>query len=286
MIGFFNKVFQQAFGWEDGAMKFQPIGGGCINNAYKLSTSEGDFFIKCNSQQPQMFEVEYKGLQLLSETGCLGIPTPHHFGVLEGNGYLLMDYVQPGRMDGAFWEQLGNGLACLHKASSSQFGLDHDNFIGSLPQINDRYNNWVEFFVNCRLMPQIKQARNSGLISVDLVKKFDKLYTKLPDLMPSEKPALLHGDLWSGNIHCDDQSKPFLIDPAVYYGHREAELAFTTLFGGFDNLFYQSYNKVRPLTPGFGDRVGLFNLYPLLVHVNLFGTSYLGGIVDTVKRYV
>lgn len=285
MIGFFNKVFQQAFGWEDSTMKFQPIGGGCINNAYKLSTSRGDYFIKCNRDQPQMFEVEYRGLQLLSQSGCLGVPTPHRYGVQEGMGYLLMEYVEPGRMDGGFWEQLGRGLACLHKVTSSHFGLDHDNYIGSLPQKNDYHDGWVDFFVNCRLLPQVELARNSGLITAGLVGQFEALYTKLPDLMPEEPPALLHGDLWSGNIHSDVQSKPYVIDPAAYYGHREAELAFTTLFGGFGDAFYKNYRDEFPLAPGFDERTGLFNLYPLLVHVNLFGASYLTGIVNTLKRF-
>ncbi|MEQ6120053.1 fructosamine kinase family protein [Reichenbachiella sp. MALMAid0571] len=285
MVDFFQSVLTSALGKNDVVLRHQPIGGGCINQAVRLTTVSGNYFLKWNKAQVDMFEKESLGLKLLSKSGKVSIPKVYQSGELEGKGYLLMEYIEPGKMDRGFWQQLGNGLAEMHKSTNAQFGLNHDNYIGRLYQKNTFHADWVDFFINCRLIPQIKLARNAGLISTDIVARFETLYLQLNDLMPVEKPALLHGDLWSGNIHCDQEKRPYLIDPAVYYGHREAELAFTQLFGGFDELFYNSYENTYPLMSGFDSRVDLFNLYPLLVHLNLFGSSYLGSIVNTLKKF-
>ena len=285
MIDFFQSVVNEAFCTET-ILSHQSIEGGCINQAVKLTTTKGKYFLKWNKDQADMFEKESLGLKLLTKTAKVNIPEIYQSGELQGNGYLLMGYIEPGKMDGVFWEQLGDGLAELHKVSYDQFGLDHDNYIGRLYQENTFHADWVDFFINCRLTPQIKLARNEGLISPATVMKFDALYLQLNNLIPTENPALLHGDLWSGNVHCDEEKRPYLIDPAVYYGHRESEMAFTQLFGGFDESFYSSYENAYPMIPGFDLRVDLFNLYPLLIHLNLFGSSYLSSIVNTLKRFV
>ncbi len=285
MIDFFQSVVNEAFCTET-ILSHQSIEGGCINQAVKLTTTKGKYFLKWIKDQADMFEKESLGLKLLTKTAKVNIPEIYQSGELQGNGYLLMGYIEPGKMDGVFWEQLGDGLAELHKVSYDQFGLDHDNYIGRLYQENTFHADWVDFFINCRLTPQIKLARNEGLISPATVMKFDALYLQLNNLIPTENPALLHGDLWSGNVHCDEEKRPYLIDPAVYYGHRESEMAFTQLFGGFDESFYSSYENAYPMIPGFDLRVDLFNLYPLLIHLNLFGSSYLSSIVNTLKRFV
>lgn len=286
MIDFYQSVLTNTFERKENLLNYEPIGGGCINQAVRLSTDKGNYFLKWNNNQVDIFEKELLGLKYLSNFGKINIPEVFQAGELHSNGFLLMEYITPGKKDKNFWEQLGNGMAELHKVTNDKFGLDHDNYIGRLYQENTFHADWVDFFINCRLTPQIKKARNEGLISVDMVMKFDALYLQLNNLMPSENPALLHGDLWSGNIHCDQKNRPYLIDPAVYYGHREAELAFTQLFGGFDERFYSNYEDVYPVFPGFDLRVDLFNLYPLLVHLNLFGSSYLSSIAKTLKRFV
>mgnify|MGYP003676970591 CR=1 FL=1 len=286
MIDFFQSVLTNAFERNETILSHQSVGGGCINQAVRLISDKGNYFLKWNRAQVDMFEKESVGLKLLSKFGKINIPEIYQSGELQGNGYLLMEYIEPGKMDKTFWEQLGNGLAELHKVTNDQFGLDHDNYIGKLDQGNTFHADWVDFFINCRLIPQVMLARNAGFISTDMVVKFETLYVQLNNLIPVERPALLHGDLWSGNIHCDQEKRPYLIDPAVYYGHREAEVAFTKLFGGFDEQFYSSYKNAYSMMPDFDSRVDLFNLYPLLVHLNLFGSSYLSSIVNTLKRFV
>ena len=184
-----------------------------------------------------------------------------------------------------YWTMLGVKLTKLHSHKTNKFGLDHDNFIGSLAQSNKTHSDWVEFFITERLSKQIEISRNKEAISTATVKQFDHLYTRFENFFPKESPVLIHGDLWSGNLITDDFGGPCLIDPAVYYGHREIELSMTKLFGGFDNEFYRSYHEAMPLENGFEERVEVYNLYPLMVHVNLFGGHYLQEVEFILKRY-
>ena len=285
MTEFFNHILESTFGSQCELLEYQNIRGGCINHAAKLITRQGTYFIKWNSGLVDMFEKELKGLQLLAHSKKVNIPKVFQAGEVDGKGYLLMEFIENGRESKLYWQSLGRSLAQLHQISNDQFGLNHDNYIGRLPQVNKRSPDWKSFFVDQRLLPQIEMAQKKALLDHITIKNFELLFNELGSLIPEEKPSLLHGDLWSGNIYCSKEEKPYLIDPAVYYGHREAELAFTTMFGGFDQLFYDSYNESFPLTRGFEQRIELFNLYPLLVHLNLFGSSYLGGIIQTLKKY-
>jgi fructosamine-3-kinase len=157
--------------------------------------------------------------------------------------------------------------------------------MGSLPQSNEESDSWSSFFIKRRLQPQVQPAQNAGLLDSKSVKAFELLYKNLQDLLPEQEPALLHGDLWSGNLITNSDGGPCLIDPAVYYGNREVDLAMTRLFGGFSQEFYDAYHEAFPLPPNDFDRVDLYNLYPLLVHLNLFGSSYLPGIKATLRRF-
>ena len=285
MIDFLNKILNKSLGWTDSNPIYRSVGGGCINDTAHIKTNRGEYFVKWNHGMLDMFEKEKKGLELLAEGASLNTPKTLGVGEIDGKGYLLMEYIEGGRMNTEFWEKLGTGLAALHRNTNERFGLDHDNYIGRLPQSNTRAKSWIDFFIAQRMQPQIKLAFDGQRIESTQVARFDLLFSKLSSLIPEERPALLHGDLWSGNIHCDRSSEPYLIDPAVFYGHREAELAFTSLFGGFDSQFYQSYQESFPLHRGFESRVDLFNMYPLMVHVNLFGTSYLSGVDAVLRRY-
>ncbi|NJO03232.1 MAG: fructosamine kinase family protein, partial [Bacteroidia bacterium] len=186
----------------------------------------------------------------------------------------------------SFWEHFGQSLAALHRHRHHQYGLHFDNYIGSLPQHNAYLEDGLQFFIERRLKAQAGLALYENKISPQLYERINQLAEKLGDLLPPEPPALLHGDLWSGNFMVNHQGQATIIDPATYFGNREAEIAFTQLFGGFDQRFYQAYQAENPLTPGFDERKDIYNLYPLLVHVNLFGSGYLSGVERTLSKYL
>ena len=263
------------------------ISGGCINNTLKISSDKGPYFIKYSVDAGEdMFEKEFKGLSILHHAGDLKVPEPLGYGELEGKRYLLLEYIDSRSSRNDFWEIFGERLALMHKNNTAQnHGLDHDNYIGRLPQSNTEHADWIDFFISERLEPQIGMALNAGLIDRAYFDKFRRLYDKFPALLPVEQPALLHGDLWSGNFMVGSEGEPVLIDPAIFYGHREIEMSFTKMFGGFDREFYKVYDETYPFIPGFEERVDIYNLYPYLTHVNLFGTSYLGGVDRVIRKY-
>ncbi len=264
------------------------VGGGSINDSYRLETNEGPFFVKTNSADrfPSMFEAEAHGLDRLRATNTVCVPHVIAFGEDHDDSYLLLEHINGGLKNAAFWEDLGRSMGRLHAHTNDRFGLDRDNYIGSLSQMNTPHERWDEFFIHCRLEPQVRAARDRQRLGMGDVLRFELLYMKLPSLFPPGPPALLHGDLWSGNFLCDEHGRPVLLDPAVYFGHREMDIAMTRLFGGFEPAFYSAYNDERPLEQGWEERVGLCNLYPLLVHVNLFGGSYTGQLQADLQRYV
>ncbi|WP_448530270.1 fructosamine kinase family protein [Raineya sp.] len=282
---FLEAVFLESFGKTPEIEHFQAVSGGCINNAAKVATSLGVFFIKWNENSPEdTFEVEIKGLQKLAS---MGMPTPAVIasGRQKGKNYLLLEYLE-GYPKPSYWKDLGKNLAQLHQNSNKFFGLEYDNYIGALKQTNTQAEDGIEFYIQQRLKVQAGLAFYNGLLERSFLEKLEKLYEKLPHLLPNEKPALLHGDLWSGNIITHNKGFAVLIDPAIYYGLREAEMAFTYLFGGFEQDFYEAYEHYFPLEKDFTERVGIYNLYPLLVHLNLFGKSYLPAIERIVQRFL
>jgi len=265
----------------------RSIGGGCINHAQKLETTAGSFFIKTNdaASYPGMFDAEAKGLKILKSAGAIRVPDVIACGEAETLSFIILEFIDSGARGKAFWEKFGQALANLHRNTINRFGLDHDNYIGSLRQINRKHDDWNSFFIEERLKKQAQLARENGLLSKKHISQFESLYKKLEGLLPEEPPALLHGDLWSGNFMTGNNGDACIMDPAVYYGNREMELAFTQLFGGFDARFYDAYNEAFPLQPGFENRKDICNLYPLLVHVNLFGGGYVGSVESILARY-
>lgn len=262
------------------------IAAGSHNQGVKLETSDGVFFLKLNfDHERDILAKEAEGLQKLRKSTFLKVPETFGHGRIEDYNYLLSEYISTSRHQLDYWEELGLGLAHLHLTQGKQFGLESDNYIASLHQKNHQNDNWLDFFIEQRLEPMLGMAYFEKLIPLDFLKKFQKIYPKMESLFPLEKPALLHGDLWSGNVICDQKGKPCLIDPAIYFGHREMDLAFSRLFGGFDSRFYEAYESIVPLEPGFESRIGIYNLYPLLVHLNLFGVAYLPGIEKIIKHF-
>ena len=257
------------------------VGGGCINETSVLALSNGErVFLKYNADPPPgFFAIEARGLELLGRAG------PHVPRVLGFRAhYLLLEYVEEHPATPEFYVQFGRALAELHRSTQDNYGLDHDNFIGKTAQKNTLEKDAVTFYREHRFRFQQTLARKKLPKALDA--RLDKLCEKLGQWLDPEKPALLHGDLWSGNYFAGAQSAPFVFDPAVYFGLREADLAMTELFGRLPQTFYDAYNEAFPLNPGYQERKILFNLYHLLNHLNLFGTSYLGSVEQAVNHFV
>ena len=267
--------------------ELSSVGGGSISRTYKILSSVGLFFLKVNEGKDasMMFKTEAEGLELLHEKSAFTIPQVISVSSDGNTAFLLMSFIDSSSKGNNYWQELGINLAELHRQTNSIFGLSENNFIGSLPQQNDFTGDWSSFFIDRRILPMVKMAINNGLVTNAFVAKIELVLNNIVELIPKEPPALVHGDLWSGNLMVDSQGQPCLIDPAVYYGHREMDIAFSHLFGGFDNQFYETYQEIFPLEPGFDTRIDIYNLYPLLVHLNLFGRSYLGQTENILARF-
>lgn len=263
------------------------VAAGTHNQGIRLDSSDGIFFLKLNfDHEKNILLKEAEGLEILRKSTFLKVPQTYGSGRVGDYNYLLSEFIPSGRYQLDYWENLGIGLAHLHLSHSKEFGFENDNYIASLHQKNLRSDSWVDFFIEQRLEPLLGKAYFDKLIPLEFLKKFQAIYFKMESIFPNEKPSLLHGDLWSGNVICNSSGQPCLIDPAIYFGHREMDLAFSRLFGGFDSRFYDSYESILPLEAGFEARMGVYNLYPLLVHLNLFGTAYLPGIERIINRFV
>ncbi|MFW6347512.1 MAG: fructosamine kinase family protein [Cyclonatronaceae bacterium] len=271
----------------------QRLGGGSINDAAVVRWRGKKMVLKWNSAALyDMFEVEQRGLELLhAHRSVLEVPQVEATGVDEAGdvSWILMPFIPTAGGGKKAQETFGRGLAELHRAGPregvTEFGLDHNNYIGRLPQDNTPAADWPEFFIERRIRPQLEAAVKAGLMPRSSFSQLDAITLKTPGIFPEEPPALLHGDLWGGNYLYTPHDTAALIDPAVYYGHREMELAFTMMFGRFASGFYEAYEESWPLAPGFAERKDLCNLYPVLVHVNLFGHGYTGQAKSILKRY-
>lgn len=266
-----------------------PIYGGSINTCYKLRTNHNAYFLKTNTNKPSdFFEKEALGLAKISSTKTINCPTVVTQFNHGENSYLLIEYISQNNQptQDQDWYLFGKQLAELHLSTSENFGLEHDNYIGALQQVNTPSSLWSEFYIQHRLEHQFRLAIDSNLLSKDYIKKFNSIFSLLEDFYPVEKPSLLHGDLWSGNMFFSEHKTPYLFDPACYYGHREIDLGMTLLFGGFSTSFIQEYHNTYKLENHWEERVSMSQLYPILVHINLFGLSYLPDLNNIIKRYL
>ncbi|MCO4294412.1 fructosamine kinase family protein [Solitalea sp. MAHUQ-68] len=286
MKNVFQQAISQVLNKEVSIDAFHQIEGGSISNAARIDTNEGRFFIKWNdASYHKMFETEEFGLQKLRSFLPALVPQLLGSGLVDYTAFIVLEWIDPDDPKENYWEDFGEKLALLHQNTHTNHGLDHTNFIGSLPQYNPYGNSWIDFFITNRLQVLVEAAFNKNLLNNTHLKMVYALYSKLYSLIPEEKPSLLHGDLWSGNVLCGNDGLVKICDPAVYYGHREMDLAMSTLFGAFNNRFYETYNEHYPLVPGYKERFDIHNLYPLLVHLNLFGFSYLNPIEQILKNY-
>ena len=278
----------------------RTVGGGCINEGLKVRTGEGDLFLKWNADAGhRFFRVEAEGLRALAASDTVGTPA-----VLarsrEGDpvAWILLEWIEEAAPNEDSWRRLGRELAALHRCSEGdgRHGWHNDNVIGSLPQPNRWTEDWGDFWAERRIRPLARELASRGVLSprqLDTVEKAaDRVCALLTRAAEADGPSLLHGDLWSGNVlfsrgrdrRRGGGADPVLIDPAVYVGHREVDLAMTRLFGGFPRAFHRGYDEAWPLRPGHERRRPAYELYPLLVHARLFGGGYVAASVRAAER--
>lgn len=264
------------------AEKHRSVGGGCINQGYRLDSHDNSYFVKLNkASSVEMFEAEAVGLEQMRNTQTIRVPQPLCTGTVDNSAYIVLEWLDlGGRSSSAVWQEMGRKLAQMHRNSVShqfggsvdQFGWNRQNTIGSTPQINSWTDDWADFWAKHRIGYQLKLAKRRG----GYFPEGDELLPKIPELLAGHtpQPSLVHGDLWGGNASVTPAGEPVIFDPATYYGDREVDIAMTELFGGFPPAFYQGYQDEWPLAPGYEKRKKLYNLYHVLNHFNLFGGGY------------
>lgn len=264
------------------------VGGGSINQTCQIRLGNHSWFCKINSAVnfPRLFEKEKKGLELIGSKAVISVPGVT--GCFESGQlqFLLMEWINTGERTKAFWQKFGEQLARMHQVESSQFGWQENNYMGSVVQSNMPESSWNRFFMEQRLQPMVDACYRNKLLRDQHLKQFENLYSKLHQVFDEKQnPVLVHGDLWSGNFICSQDSVPVLIDPAVYFGHPSVDLGMSTLFGGFNTQFYEAYQYQLPFPSNYKEQWEICNLYPLLIHLLLFGSSYLNGIEKTLRYY-
>jgi fructosamine-3-kinase len=263
----------------------EPLSGGCIGEVYKVRLADGTAVVAKVDDGPQpKLAVEGFMLRYLAEKSRLPVPA-----VLSSEpGFLLMAFLS-GRnhFPPVVQEDAAELLAALHSITEKAYGFEQDTLIGGLYQPNPWYDSWVDFFREQRLLYMSREAMEAGRLPVALFKRLEAFSNRLEKWLPEpEQPSLIHGDAWSGNILASSERITGFVDPAIYYADPEIELAFTTLFGTFGEPFFERYSAIRPLRPGFQEeRRDIYNLYPLLVHVRLFGGSYVSSVDQTLHRF-
>lgn len=287
-----NQAIKSKYGNNISIISRKAVHGGDINSAHALELSDGTVvFMKSNTREREnLFISELNSLEAMRSTGTVRTPMVIAEGVDEDFSFLLLEYIESGYGSRESFVMLGHSLAAMHAADTSQFvsggrfGFNSNNYLGSGVQINDPMDSWVDFFRKCRLAPLFEQT--ASYFSTEERKRCDALLDRLDRyLTEPEKPSLLHGDLWAGNYMIDSEGNPWLIDPASYVGHAEADLAMTELFGGFNSIFYDAYREAAGIDPGYRERKDLYNLYHLLKHLKLFGSGYLPSAKSVIFRY-
>ncbi|MBX2829419.1 MAG: fructosamine kinase family protein [Flavobacteriaceae bacterium] len=264
------------------SLKASPLAGGDINEVYLLTTSTNSVILKHSRRGlPDLFKKEAQGLWLLKESNSFRIPEVIAEGNFQESGYLLLEYIPEGHPSSTFWDSFALSLSQLHSVQQNWYGLDHSNYIGSLIQYNQRCTTNSEFFITQRLEPQLRMAANNGFLFQGL----DQLFKNISEILPKEPASLIHGDLWNGNFLASANQLPVLIDPAVSFASREMDLAMMQLFGGFPDRVFSVYEEAFPLTIDWKSRIPLWQLYYLLVHLNLFGAGYFQHTRQIISQF-
>ena len=272
----FNAI-SKATGTKFSGEQVTPISGDKVSDTQIISDGREEYFIKrATADAVRRLAAEVEGLEALRKVKALTVPRVIVSGLADTCSYIVLERLRFTRATDQSAAQLGLQLACQHRTTDETFGWDHDNFIGPNTQLNPRRTDWVKFWRDCRLRPQLDLAASTASGKV-LAKSGERLLESCDAFFSGYQPApsLLHGDLWAGNWGALVDGSPVVFDPAVYFGDREADLAMTELFGGFGPTFYSAYSDAWPLDAGYGARRNLYNLYHVLNHLNLFGASYL-----------
>lgn len=272
---------------EEKVISVRPVSGGDISSAYRVVTGNGRYFLKVNNASfaREMFEAEKVGLEAIQATNTIAVPQVFLVDTLGEDAFLLMEFVESKRPNASDYRRLGHQLAKMHLCDHPDFGFPSDNFIGSLRQQNRSHVTWPEFYWHQRILPQLKMALSKSLLPLNLIPDEDKALILLQNLFGNVHPSLLHGDLWGGNYLISTDGTPFLIDPAVYYGHSMVDIAMSRLFGGFSADFYDAYHQLVPQPAHYVELIDLYQLYYLLVHLNLFGSGYYSSVSSILKKY-
>ncbi len=266
---------------------WRSVSGGDISDAYLLEGDKESVFCKIGrtDRALEMFRAEGEGLRALARTGVIKTPEVLLCEQVGATTTLVLEYIPSKKPSGSEMEHFGEQLAALHQIPQETFGWPSDNFIGSLPQSNTQGHSWARFYIQERLLPQLELGKKRGLLQQADLPLPSLMEKVLNSLLAGLQPSLLHGDLWGGNYLIASDGSPYLIDPAIYRGHGEIDLAMSQLFGGFPPAFYKGYENVIPPQQGHLERKGLYQLYYLLVHLNLFGASYLPPVRQWIKHY-
>lgn len=284
-----QNIIAQKLNIPPGALEIHPIGGGSINQTFRLTTLGQNLFCKINSVSrfPQLFQKEAKALRFLALQNNLKTPQVLHYIETDAYQVLIMEWIDSGPTTERFWKAFGCQLAALHSITNNNFGWEEDNYMGSVVQHNKWTADWPSFFSSQRLLPLAKQCLRQKLLATTHITALEKVCDKLGNIFnPADRPALLHGDLWSGNFMCSSKEEPVLIDPAIYFGHPSVDLAMTTLFGGSDKAFYEAYQYHSPFPSNYQEQWSVCNLYPLLIHLLLFDSSYRPQIEQIVRKFI
>lgn len=268
--------------------KMNPLSGGDVSQVYLLETGTDRFVCKVNTRTNalSLLQAEKIGLEAIAASNTIAVPKTYNYGQKGEKAFLIMEYIESRPATNSDMALLGHQLADLHMSSEATiFGTKKDNYIGNLPQSNTTHNDWTSFYVHERLIPQLKLAQENNQLIWNEIPSQEQLIERCEHLFPNVTPSLLHGDLWSGNYLISNKGVPYLIDPAVYYGHYEVDLAMTKLFGGFSNSFYGAYNELITLENGWKERLDIYQLYYLLVHLNMFGPSYKPSVLRILSTY-
>jgi fructosamine-3-kinase len=270
---------------KENIISIDTVGGGCIADAKRIRTKSGNLFFAKQYDNSDVHKAEAIGLNELNKPNVIKIPKVIYYD----DSILILEYIQQGNRKKNFSEIFGKQFAKLHKFTSDKFGFREDNFCGNTVQKNTPTNdNWIDFYFTNRLLFQYKLTEKNNYVTNELQDNFLKLEKRIGKILEAEneRPSLLHGDLWGGNYIFDEKGNPCLIDPAVYYGNREADLAMTKIFGGFDSVFYKAYQKEYPLQDGWQYRENIYKLYHIFNHLNLFGMTYHNQVLQLIKFYL
>lgn len=268
-------------------IKVIPVSGGDINEAFRITTHTNEYFAKTNDieQAFAMLESEARTLKLFSKIEGINVPAVRQKGKYGNIAFLILNWIESGTKTETYDFDFAMMLSRLHRTENAEFGFEFDNYIGSLLQINTWNKNWLDFYYQFRIVNQLKLAIDAGKIGSEYHRKLDIMFKNISLEFPHVVPSLLHGDLWAGNHMSDKQGKPVFIDPAACYGHREMDLAMMKLFGGFSDDIFRYYYEIFPNEYHWQERLQFYQLYYILVHVNLFGGSYINSAKSIIDRF-